>query len=204
MLRKFAYNKIFRTTGMLLLLLLLLLFPASKKYSLKDEKTIHMVYKESKSEVFLLDKDGYVARSMVNIINTNDEVYAKKLIELLIIDGKYEDIIPNGFKSILPSDTKINSLSIKDNNITIDLSNDILELNNNLLLKALDALTYNLTTINNIKYVYINIDKKPIDELLKGKLNIKLPLKREDGINNMFDIKTYENTTKTTDRKSVV
>ena len=40
MLRKFAYNKIFRTTGMLLLLLLLLVFPASKEYSLEDEKTV--------------------------------------------------------------------------------------------------------------------------------------------------------------------
>ena len=37
MLRKFAYNKIFRTTGMLLLLLFLLLFPASKEYSLEGK-----------------------------------------------------------------------------------------------------------------------------------------------------------------------
>ena len=37
MLRKFAYNKIFRTTGMLFLLLFLLLFPASKKYSLEEK-----------------------------------------------------------------------------------------------------------------------------------------------------------------------
>ena len=40
MLRKFAYNKIFRTTGMLLLFLLLLLFPASKEYTLDDIKTV--------------------------------------------------------------------------------------------------------------------------------------------------------------------
>lgn len=40
MLRKFAYNKIFRTTGMLLLLMLLLLFPASKEYSLEDDNKV--------------------------------------------------------------------------------------------------------------------------------------------------------------------
>ena len=40
MLRKFVYNKIFRTTGMLLLLLLLLLFPTSKEYNLTDDYSV--------------------------------------------------------------------------------------------------------------------------------------------------------------------
>ena len=198
MLRKFAYNKIFRTTGMLLLLLLLLVFPASKKYSLKDEKTIHTSGKIAKSEAFLLDKDNYVARCHINILNTNDEAYVKKLVELLIIDGKYENYIPNGFKAIFPSDTKINNIKLKDDTIYLDISSDILELNSEMLLKALDALTYNLTTISNVKYIYVNVDNKALNDVLKGKINVNMPLKRENGINSMYDIKTYENTTKTT------
>ena len=121
MIRKFAYNKIFRTTGMLILLLLLLLFPASKEYTLDDTKTAKTSAQEKKHEAFLLDKDGFVARCKVSIKSSNKEEYAKNLIELMIIDGKYESEVPNGFKAILPSDLKINSVIIDNDNITVDL-----------------------------------------------------------------------------------
>ena len=79
MLRKFAYNKIFRTTGMLLLFLLLILFPASKEYTLDDIKTLKTSSDIKKNEVFLIDKEGYVARSKVSISYSNSKDYAKKL-----------------------------------------------------------------------------------------------------------------------------
>ena len=144
MLRKFAYNKIFRTTGMLLLFLLLLLFPMSHEYSLEEEKIVKASKTATKKEVFLIDKDGYVARTKVVLEGKDDEDYAQKLIELLIIGDKYEQKLPNGFKGILPSDTKINSVKIHENDITIDLSDDFLELTKNNSVKALEALTYNL------------------------------------------------------------
>ena len=88
MLRKFAYNKIFRTTGMLLLLLLLLVFPASKEYSLEDEKTVKTSNTIKQKEVFLIDKDGYVARTLMKINAKTNEENEKKIIEILIIDDK--------------------------------------------------------------------------------------------------------------------
>ena len=51
MVRKFVYNKIFRTTGMLLLFLLLLLFPVSKKYSLSEEKLIRTASYTKEKEI---------------------------------------------------------------------------------------------------------------------------------------------------------
>ena len=82
MLRKFAYNRIFRTTGMLLLLLLLLLFPSSKKYTLEEEKTVKTNNPIEKKEAFLIDKNGYVARCKVSLTYLDDTDYAKKLVEL--------------------------------------------------------------------------------------------------------------------------
>ena len=55
MIRKFAYNRIFRTTGMLLLFLLILLFPASKEYTLEDT-TKKTSYSNQQREVYLIDK----------------------------------------------------------------------------------------------------------------------------------------------------
>ena len=145
MLRKFAYNKIFRTTGMLLLFILLLLFPTSKEYSLEDGSVVKASSPNNKKEIFLIDKDNYVARSKVSLTSSGSKEYASKLVELLIIGGKYEQKIPNGFKAILPSDTKINGIEVKEDNITIDISKDFYELKNGDDIRAIEALTYNLT-----------------------------------------------------------
>ncbi len=198
MLRKFAYNKIFRTTGMLLLFLLLLLFPASKEYTLDDIKTVKTSSDIKKNEVFLIDKEGYVARSKVSISYSNSKDYAKKLIELLIIGGKYEEKIPNGFKAIIPTDTKINGISINNDEITIDLSKEFLELKDESEEKAIEALTYNLTSIDNISKVYILVDGKKISMLNSSKKNVIQPFTRKDGINKKYDVTNYKDVNKTT------
>ena len=198
MIRKFAYNKIFRTTGMLILFLLLLLFPASKEYKLEDDNVSHVSKPVYKKEVYLLDKNNYVARTYVNMNITNDENGAKKLVELLIKEGKYESKVPNGFKVLIPSDTRINSVKKNENNITIDLSNDILELRDNNLKKVLELITYNLTILNDITDVYIKVDNKLLTNYPESKNIIKQPLKRSDGVNSEYNIDSYKDVYKTT------
>lgn len=193
MLRKFAYNKIFRTTGMLLLLILLLLFPASKQYSLEDDKIVKTSYSVKKNEVFLIDKDGYVARCLVEINAETDEQYAKKLIELLTIGGKYEQKIPNGFRAILPTDLKVNSVNINGSDITIDLSKEFYDLSSNDDEKAIEALTFNLTSINGVSNLYINIDNEPLKVFPISKKNVIQPFNKQDGINKNFDLSSYKN-----------
>ena len=193
MLRKFAYNKIFRTTGMLLLLILLLLFPASKQYSLEDDKIVKTSSSVKKNEVFLIDKDGYVARCLVEINAETDEQYAKKLIELLTIGGKYEQKIPNGFRAILPTDLKVNSVNINGSDITIDLSKEFYDLSSNDDENAIEALTFNLTSINGVSNLYINIDNEPLKVFPISKKNVIQPFNKQDGINKNFDLSSYKN-----------
>lgn len=193
MLRKFAYNKIFRTTGMLLLLLLLLLFPASKEYSLEDDRVVKTSYSTKKNEVFLIDKNGYVARCNVNISAENDEKYATKLIELLIIGGKYEEKIPNGFKAILPTDLKINNVSINGSDITIDVSGEIYDLEKKDDELAIEALTFNLTSIEGISNLYINVDGSPLKTFTISGRNVIQPFTKENGVNKIYDVINYKN-----------
>lgn len=198
MLRKFAYNKIFRTTGMLLLFFLIIIFPVSKEYTLEDEKTVNTILTAKKKEVFLLDKNDYISRINISFSYNSNEDYAKKLIELLIIDGKYEQKVPNGFKAILPSDTSINSVKIDNDSIYIDLSSDFYNLKKDYEEKAIDALTYNLTTIKDINKVYINIDGKMLKYLPKSKKNITQPFGRKNGVNKKYDAINYKNVSETT------
>lgn len=199
MLRKFAYKKIFRTTGMLFLFIMLLLFPVSKEYSLEEESNLKNVSKVvNQSEIFLLDKNGYVSRCLININYGSDEESVKKIVETLINGGKYEDKIPNGFNTIIPSDTKINDVTITDDNITVDLSDDILQISDEKIKKALELLTYNLTNIKGINSIYIKIDGKILERYPNGNKIIKQPLKRADGVNEVYDVNTYKDASKTT------
>ncbi len=198
MLRKFAYNKIFRTTSMLFVFVLLLLFPASKEYSLEGDTLSKPVSKIKKQEIFLIDKNGYVSRSLLALSANTDEEYANKLLELLIISGKYEYLVPNGFKAILPVDTKINSVKIEKNDITVDFSKEFLELTKENEEKAVEAITYNMTTIDKIKNVYIKVEGKLLSCLPKSKKILKQPLSRLNGINKTFDVRSYKGVNQTT------
>jgi len=192
MLRKFAYNKIFRTTGMLLLLLFLLLFPASKEYSLEEGNTVKTSSNIKKQEVYLLDKHGYIARCKVKLSNKEPEKYARDLIELMIQDGKYETIVPNGFKGILPSNLNINNINIESDTITIDLSEEFNEIHKDYESKAIEMITYNLTTINGIKNIYIKINGKLLTRLKNSNKNVIQPFTRNDGINKKYDVVSFK------------
>lgn len=194
MLRKFAYNKIFRTTGMLLLLLFLLLFPASKEYSLEEGNTIKTGSNIKKQEVYLLDKYGYVARCKVKLSNKEPLQYAYNLIELMILDGKNENIIPNGFKGILPSNLNINDIKIENDTITIDLSEEFNEINKEYESKAIEMLTYNLTTIEGVEKLFIKVNGELLTKLNSSNKNVIQPFTRSDGINKKYDVISYKDT----------
>lgn len=192
MLRKFAYNKIFRTTGMLLLLLFLLLFPSSKEYSLEEGSTIKTGSNVKKQEVYLLDKFNYIARCKVKLNKDEPKKYAYNLLELMILDGKYESVIPNGFKGILPSNLTINDIIIDNDSITIDLSEEFYEINKDYEVKAIEMITYNLTTIENINKVYIKINGNLLSKLKNSNKNVIQPFTKEDGINRKYDVTSYK------------
>ncbi len=195
MIRKFAYNKIFRTSGMLFLFLFLLLFPVSKEYSLKDNITKNTIMTTKKSYIYLIDKNGYVARSEVQLSSSDTKTYIENILKLLVIGGSLEDKLPNGFKAILPIDTKILDIILKDDFASIDFSSEFLELNEVDFNKAISAITYNLTSLDKIKKVYIKVNGKLLNSMPKFKKIINQPFSRKDGINKVYDFDSYKNVT---------
>ena len=135
---------------------------------------------------------------MIDMVKENNEDYAKKIVELLIIEGKYEQKIPNGFKGILPNDIKINNVKIEKENIYIDLSKEFYELSSENEIKTIELLTYNLTNIDNIKNVYLKIDGKLLDYLPNSKKNITQPFTKDDGVNKKVEVTNYKDVNSTT------
>ena len=97
----------------------------------------------------------------------------KYLIYLVLIkDGKYESKIPSGFRSILPSETKINNLILEDDILKIDLSSKLFEdINKEYEDKIIESLIYSLTSIKEINKIIIFIDGKILTKLpISGKI----------------------------------
>ena len=170
------------------------LFPTNK---LKISKTLE--YKdENSSTIFLLDENNYLAKTSINIDDNNIKLKAKKLLLALISGEKYENIIPNGFKSIIPSSTKILNIYYKDNVIKVDFSDDLLNVDKQFEEKIIEDIVYTLTSINDIKYVIIYINGEILTKLPKNNITIPATLDRNFGINKEYNITSNKDIKKTT------
>ena len=170
------------------------LFPTNK---LKISKTLE--YKdENSSTIFLLDENNYLAKTSINIDDNNIKLKAKKLLLALINDEKYQDMIPNGFKSIIPSSTKILNIYYKENVIKVDFSSDLLNVDKQFEEKIIEDIVYTLTSINDIKYVIIYINGEILTKLPKNNITIPATLDRNFGINKEYNITSNKDIKKTT------
>ena len=102
MLKRMSIKKIMVASSALLLLLILYLIPDNRKEIDLKTDDIEYTYNNIVSTIYLVDTEGYVARTNIPVCNCEREELAKDLVEGLIIDGKKSNIIPNGFRSIIP------------------------------------------------------------------------------------------------------
>jgi len=202
MLRRIYVKKILISFSALFALLLIYLIP-NNKYS--EEKTIpqSLEYIDSSvntHEIFLIDSNNYIARTVValnNNVNTIEDK-AKELLEVLIVDGDKESTIPSGFRSIISSDTKINSIVYKDGTIKVDFSKELLDVKVELEEKMVEAIVYTLTSIDEVQNVIIYVDGKLLNKLPQTNINLPSTLNRNFGINKTYDLETIKDITQVT------
>ena len=186
-----SIKKIFISFSALFTLLLVYLVPTDNT---KEIEPVHeeIEYKEeglSRAVVYLLDSYSYLGLTEV-IVNSNisTETKCKELIQVLIQGGEGEDKIPNGFRSILPSDTKINSLSFEDGLVKINFSKELLNISAELEERMIEAIVYTLTSIEEVKKVIIYVDGDILSKLPQTGKNLPSTLDRTFGINKEYDI----------------
>lgn len=191
MIKNGSFRRILVATFALLIVLLsLYLFP-------KDEVKIprKTIYKKANtSTIYLIDKNDYVARTMINIDAKEKEAKAIELINALIKGTSKNKYLPNGFKSYIPSGTIINKLSIEDELITIDFNEKFLDIKNLQEEKIIESLVYTLTEIDGINNVKILINGNELNKLPISGKNMPSILNRSIGINKKVKTNTLKNT----------
>lgn len=193
MLKRMSIKKIMVSTCAIIVLLIIYILPDnSREIKLKNNK-IEYISNDIVGTIYLVDSNNYVARTSIPTCKCEGVDIAKDLLEGLIIDGNKSDIIPNGFRSILPSGTSILNLELKDKTLTINFSKELLEVSPNEERKMIESIVYTLTSIKGIDKVKIQVDSSPLTKLPNSKELLPEVLDKSYGINKTYDLVTTNN-----------
>lgn len=194
MLQKSALRRIMVTSIALFIFGLLSFFPNKLE---EDIPMSTIIEKPEKTAVYLLDKNGYVARVNAAIKKEDALSRAKEIIELLTIHSTKSQYITSGFEAILPSGTKLNNIALQDGILKLDFNETFLKIPKNKSEDAIESLIFSLTEMDEVKGILIYVNGQMLTTL--PNTNRKLPdiLTREYGINKIYDLTSFKNTTKT-------
>lgn len=193
MLKKMSIKKIMVSTSAIILLLIIYLIPENRKEIELKNDGVEYVYNNVVNTIYLVDSNDYVARTTIPTCNCETKDLAKDLVEGLIIGGGKSNIIPNGFRSIIPPGTSILSLDLTDKILTIDFSKELLDVSKDEEKKMLEAIIYTLTSIDGIDKIIIKVEGKELTSLPNSKENLPTVLDKSYGINKTYDLVTTSN-----------
>ncbi len=200
MLKRASIRRIAVASAALLILGVLYFFPTPKNDS-SDDFIQELVYTNEieKSSIYLIDNNDYVARASIVINSRETNEMINQIIETLTINGKRTDYIPNGFKPIIPENTKVLEKKLDQNGLLkINFSKEFLEVSKENEEKMIESLIYSLTTLKDVKKIMIFVESEQLLELPKSKKNLPITLDRSYGINKVYDLDNLKNSTKTT------
>ncbi|KHD86929.1 GerMN domain-containing protein [Heyndrickxia ginsengihumi] len=107
------------------------------------------------TELYLIDKNGYVVPQTFALPNSKS--VAKQALEYLVKDGPVENILPNGFRSVLPANTQVD-VDVKNGVATVDFSKDFDHYKGEDEQKIIESVTWTLTQFDSIKKVKMQVD----------------------------------------------
>lgn len=194
MLKKLLKKRFILLTAILFGVFLMSLITKDNLYTLKNinEEVVYVNDQINMEKIYLMDQNNMLAMTEVGINEREIEAKAKKLIEILIKGGEGESIIPSGFKSIIPSDTKINSIHYENNLIKIDFSSELMDVDEKLEEKVIEAIVFTLTSIDEVDKVIIYMNGDILNKLPKSLINLPSTLDKSYGINKEYDLETYK------------
>ena len=150
MLKRASFRRIMVATLALFILLIIYFFPTTTPI----EESLSYIEKQE-MPIFLVDSLEYIARTSIvkESGNTNDLIL--EVIESLTINSEKSNYIRDGFKGIIPEETKVNSIKLENGILTIDFSKELLNVEKGKEEKMIEAIVYSLLEIKEIKKISI-------------------------------------------------
>ena len=194
MIKNSSIRRICVATLALVILLIIYFFPTNKP---QIEESLNYI-KRNEMPIFLMDKMNYVART--SIIKNSDKLESQieEIIASLTAESKKSNYIKDGFTPLIPKDTKVLNIELKDNILTINFSKEFLDVERDYEEKMLESLIYSLLELKEVSKIEILIEGNNLEALPKS--NIRLPkyLDKTYGINKIYNFDSLKETSKTT------
>ncbi len=183
------YRKLAVATSILLVIFMMYLIPNNKE-EIEIEQKLEYVYPNDLEVIYLLDSYDNVSRTVLSV-NMQDEITkSKDLIDGLTIGGKKQDKLPNGFKGLLPSETKLLDISLTDGILKLNFSKEFNNVKEEYEEKLVEALTYTLTSIDGVDKIEIYVDGSKLEYLPNSKKKLPDKLDKNYGINKQYEMTT--------------
>lgn len=194
MLKNLGLRKLAVSMVSLFLIGIIYLMPSKDNVSISE--SVNYIDPENLRTVYLLDNNNYLAEVSAFISSNQVEEEIKEKLEIMTI-GIKDDKKHKDFKGILPLNTKINSVTVKDGECTVDFSKELLDVKKEDEEHLIEAIVFAITSTDKIDKVRITVENESLIKLPSGK---KIPeiLDRSYGINKIYDINSISNLTKTT------
>ena len=187
MLRRMLYRKLAVATSILLVIFMMYLIPNNKD-EIEIEQKLEYVYPNDLEVIYLLDSYDNVSRTVLSV-NMQDEITkSKDLIDGLTIEGKKQDKLPNGFKGLLPSETKLLDISLTDGILKLNFSKEFNNVKEEYEEKLVEALTYTLTSIEGVDKIEIYVEGSKLEYLPNSKKKLPDKLDKSYGINKQYEM----------------
>ncbi len=133
------------------------------------------------TELYLIDENGYVVSQTMSLPKV--ESVAKQALEYLVTNGPVSNILPNGFRAVLPADTTVD-VNIDGNKAIADFSPEFEKYAAEDEEKILQAVTWTLTQFEKVEKVELRVNGYPLTEMpVNGTPINKNGLSRTMGIN---------------------
>ncbi|MDQ0161150.1 GerMN domain-containing protein [Bacillus alveayuensis] len=150
----------------------------NKQENLKEGESTESV----KRVLYLIDKNGMVVPQTFELPETKE--VAKQVMEYLVVDGPISNLLPNGFRAVLPQGTVVQGVNIKeDGTAIVDFSKEFTEYKPEDEQKILQAITWTLTQFDTINKVKIWVNGHELKEMPVNGTPIDEGVSRQDGIN---------------------
>jgi len=199
MLKRRALRKIIITTFSLLTVFAICIIPNSlnSKDNFLDTKIdLEYVNNLGTNEIYLLGPNKYLVKTNVLLETDNMNTKIRSILDYLTIQKS--DKLPTGLSGIIPMNTKVNNVEIKESIVTIDFSKELLDVKEELEERLIEAITYSIINIDGVEAITIKVDGNLLTELPKTKKKLPELLNRNFGINKVFDIDNLNSIQKVT------
>lgn len=191
MLKRKALKKIFISLSCLGILFIIYLFP-NRNEPIKS----NISHNKENNIIYLIDNNRYTSRVSTILTSKSKEDKIKEIINILTIGSN--NYIRDGFKKVIPKNTKLINLEIQDNLVKLNFNKNLLNVDIYDEEKMIEAIVYSLTSLDNIKYVSIYVEGSILNKLPNSNKKLPTLLDRSIGINKEYNINNINNTTKTT------